>query len=114
MAGFPGQVAGRLNAHLDVGQHVADVLVFDDWSRTQASLGFRKVEGIFKGTTHHANTGRPDEGSCPGERARYDLKPLTRATDEMVDGYAHVLKVDARCHNAAMPQFVVRFDDLYA
>src|SRR5947207_8425321 len=82
MAGLPRQVAGRLNAHLDVGQHVADVLVFDDRSRTQASLGFCKVEGIFKGTTHHANTSRSDEGSCPGERARYDLKSLTWVTDE--------------------------------
>src|SRR5450759_2457795 len=98
MAGLPRQVACRLNPHLDVGQHVADVLVFDDRSRTQASLGFRKVQGIFKGTTHHANTGRPDEGSCPGERARYDLKSLTQVTNEMVGRYAHILKVNARGH----------------
>src|SRR6266852_8008278 len=114
MAGLPGQVARRLNAHLDGRQHVADVLVLNERYWTQASLGFRKVKSVFKGGAHHANAGCPYQRCRPGERARHDLETLTWMADEVVGRYPYILKVYSRCHHPTMPQFVVDIDDLHA
>src|ERR1700758_4765573 len=49
VACLPGEVAAGLEAHLDTGEHEADVLMLDDGHGAQPLPGAGEVQGIFKG-----------------------------------------------------------------
>jgi len=78
VAGFPGQVARGLDAHLDVGKHETDVLVLNHRHSAGALVGPRELQRYVEGRAHHAHACRANEGCRPGEGALHHGNAIAR------------------------------------
>jgi len=67
VARFPGEVTAGLDAHLDVSQHEADVLVLYDRYGAEPLFGPGEIKGVVKSRPHGAHACRPDQCRCPTE-----------------------------------------------
>jgi len=114
VTGFPGQVARGLDAHLDVGQHEANVLVLNHRHRAGALVGAGKLQGDVEGRAHHTYAGRADERRSPGEGIFHHGNAIARLAHNIGRRHAHIVEMDARRDRRAMADGIEKARDLDA
>src|SRR5436305_565092 len=80
--GAPGQVAAGFDAHLDIGERVADDLMVDNRLAAEPALRAGEIEDVLEGRAHHADAGRTYERRRPSEGPGHDGDAGPLGTDK--------------------------------
>ncbi len=95
-AGALGQVAAGFDAHLDIGEGVANDLMVDNRLVAEPTLRAGEIEDVIKGRAHCADAGCTNECGVPAESPGDDGDAVPLGTNEVLARNAHILKDDLR------------------
>src|SRR6516164_9133895 len=107
MARTPNQVAGRLDSHLHIGQHISDVLMMKDRSCSTPLVVPRKFEAIFECRLHHADAADPEQGAAPVVCSVHHQNSVAFPPDQVFPGHADVIKDDFWLNREAQAELVL-------
>jgi len=92
MAGFPAEIARRLQRGFGVRQCIAHRLMFDDGFKPAAQLGFGEMQREIKRRPHQAHAHDPDQRGGAGEARVDNAAPRAGFAQHVVVGHAHVVQ----------------------
>src|SRR5215831_14173794 len=88
----PDQVASRLDPHLHVGQHVADILMMEDRSGSTPLVVPCEFETIFERCLHHADAADSEQSATPVVCSVHHQNSVAFPPDQVFPGHADVIK----------------------
>ena len=93
MARFPAKIAARLNAHCNIGQHVPDILVVNDWISASTGVCLAPVQRVLVGGPCGRHRGNASHRTGPGECLADDKIALAHG-EHVLGRYTHIVKAD--------------------